>query len=1009
MHGFRKNIGKKIAALALILALMATGLIFPGQRALAQDSGVRYVRVLLSTQDAGSLSIPVTGSYTLLESGRSFSGGTLTVTASGSTITVRHSAEGQLYSGTSATVERASLSRTAGHLRLRVVSGTRNFLGHFTFSARDGAVRVVNRVPLSHYLYGVVGYEMSNEFPLEALKAQAVAAKGYVLLHLSNSGSYDIGDTASDQVYRGYVSSYTNVINAVDSTINDVLYYNGAPLLCYYAASNGGWMLLPGTRWSDKSADGAYASGQDIYDMENPSTPRETVYIPKTYSQREMGTRAFAFVDVRMTNAIAQPGVIPEGFYFGGVRSIDSVTSSGDAGNAQDLNHTNITVNATILANLEEHLIPTPTPEWPANPTPTPEITPNPTATPPFAQAQVEPATAETESAMGLAAENPAGLAAESGQTVVAPAAPEDGVVPPAAPSSPVETEPPAPAQDLITPSPTPEWPELPTPTPEWDPTPSPTPTPELTREIPISFSFTFQEMVAAGLFTSNDLRIYYARQVSDGFELLHARYGHGVGMSQRGAQQMANMGKSYREILNYYYPGAQMGTMGYVSPETVASTGGQGSASSSGQGSTVSTSASTGTVTGGTVNLRRAATTGSDSLEKLEVGTNLTLLGMEGEWYYVSAPSGNTGFVRHDYVFITGTGLIAAGVVNASAVNYRTGPDTSFETIGRLSHDTQVGVYGMESGWYKVLPSTTGIAGFVLADYITLTTTRAEAGQPQATPVPAVTQQLPALPEGATPQPIVIGGATSAPVDNPPAADTPIPAPGPNIAPVPIYAASGYINATKVNIRQGASTTTTSFGRLNKNTQLGVYEKTGSWYRVRVLGTAQDGYVYGKYVTLHNTLAEEGSQNSTANSPAGSLVTTVRRGYVNASGVRVRSGPGTGYDSLGKLSRNTTLNILGSSGSWVHVEVRASGVTGYIFNKYVTITGTVKQETVAGVITARLNLRTAPTTSSGSQVLLVMPKGAVVTVHNTVNGWCYITYNGTQGYCISSCVRMDG
>ena len=39
--------------------------------------------------------------------------------------------------------------------------------------------KVVNRVPLSHYLYGVVAYEMSNSFPLEALKAQAVAAKNY--------------------------------------------------------------------------------------------------------------------------------------------------------------------------------------------------------------------------------------------------------------------------------------------------------------------------------------------------------------------------------------------------------------------------------------------------------------------------------------------------------------------------------------------------------------------------------------------------------------------------------------------------------------------------------------------------------------------------------------------------------------------------------------------------------------------------------------------------------------
>ena len=112
---------------------------------------------------------------------------------------------------------------------MKTASGTRLFLGHFSFTAANGVLQVVNRVPLSHYLYGVVGYEMSNTFPIEALKAQALAAKGYALLRISNSGSYDIGDTASDQVYKGYVSTNTNVIHAVDSTINEVLTYNGAP------------------------------------------------------------------------------------------------------------------------------------------------------------------------------------------------------------------------------------------------------------------------------------------------------------------------------------------------------------------------------------------------------------------------------------------------------------------------------------------------------------------------------------------------------------------------------------------------------------------------------------------------------------------------------------------------------------------------------------------------------------------------------------------------------------
>ena len=64
----------------------------------------------------------------------------------------------------------------------------------------------VTIVGMEDYLIGVVGYEMSNTFPLEALKAQAVTARSYAASKISPSASYDIVDTASDQVYKGYDS-----------------------------------------------------------------------------------------------------------------------------------------------------------------------------------------------------------------------------------------------------------------------------------------------------------------------------------------------------------------------------------------------------------------------------------------------------------------------------------------------------------------------------------------------------------------------------------------------------------------------------------------------------------------------------------------------------------------------------------------------------------------------------------------------------------------------------------
>ena len=935
------------AAVALVLLLLAVPL-----SSAPADSGLQYIRVLLSTQSAKSMTIPVRGTYTLAQTQRTFTDGTLTVSASGSVVTVSHSSEGQVYSGTGATIERANLSRDAGYLTINTAAGTRNYLGNLALSAYNGVLTVINRVPLSHYLYGVVGYEMSNTFPLEALKAQSLAAKGYALLKIRQSGTYDILDTADDQVYKGYDPSYQNVISAVDATMSDVLYYNNVPLLCYYAASNGGWMILPSDRWTSPIYDGAYNYGADPYDLMNPSTPVEKIFIPANYSEREMGTAAFAFLDARLMAAVAERGVVPKHFFFGGIQSIDSVTSSGTGGYADDLNNTTVTVAATVRSNLDETLIPTPTPTFAPTPSPTPTFDPTPSPTPTMSPSPTPSATPEGMTPSPLPTPLP------------------DGVTPSPAP------------EPEATPSPTPTFEPTPSPTPDFDPTPSPTPEIETVRTSQVSVSFTFADMAAAGLFQSSILKIYYAAPTTGGWTLYHARYGHGVGMSQRGAQYMANIGKTYREILGFYYPGATLGTMGYVFPETIGSS----------QPNAAATSASSGRVQGGSVNVRSKASTSGSVLETLAVDTQVTLLGISGDWYYVSAPSGVTGYIRHDYILLTGANMIAQGKVSASAVNYRSGPGTSYAAVGQLSQDTQLGIYGMINGWYKVKAMTTGLDGFISKDYVIVTQDMAQ--NSGATPTPTLQSGTPtpvptAANTGATPTPTA-AAATATPT----AAPTATPAPTPTLA--PNYAAAGVINANGVNIRAGTSTTTKSYGRLMKNTSLGLYEKRGSWYRVRVLSTGLDGYVYAKYVSITQT--GSGSSSTGASSSAG---------YVNASGVYLRTGASTRYKSLGKLARNTSVKVTGSSSSWYQVEVPSAELTGYIFAKYVTLTETVKTAQTTGVVTARLNLRAQPSTSAGSRVLLTMDRGSILTIYSVSNGWCYVDFNGTKGYCYASYVKI--
>ncbi len=110
-------------------------------------------------------------------------------------------------------------------------------------AGRD-AITVVNVVGLEDYLRGVVPNELSPQaFPrLEALKAQAVAARSYALAHLDEAAprGFDLCATASCQVYRGRTSEHPLADRAVAETKGIVALYRGRPIHAYYTATCGG-------------------------------------------------------------------------------------------------------------------------------------------------------------------------------------------------------------------------------------------------------------------------------------------------------------------------------------------------------------------------------------------------------------------------------------------------------------------------------------------------------------------------------------------------------------------------------------------------------------------------------------------------------------------------------------------------------------------------------------------------------------------------------------------------
>lgn len=102
-------------------------------------------------------------------------------------------------------------------------------------------LKLINILDVEEYLKGVVPNEMPVYFGLEALKAQAVAARGYVFRENTDQNrDYDVSDTTSSQVYFGKNTHDELSDRAVDETKGQFALYNGDIILSLYSSTAGG-------------------------------------------------------------------------------------------------------------------------------------------------------------------------------------------------------------------------------------------------------------------------------------------------------------------------------------------------------------------------------------------------------------------------------------------------------------------------------------------------------------------------------------------------------------------------------------------------------------------------------------------------------------------------------------------------------------------------------------------------------------------------------------------------
>lgn len=190
---------------------------------------------------------------------------------------------------------------------------------------------------------------------------------------------------------------------------------------------------------------------------------------------------------------------------------------------------------------------------------------------------------------------------------------------------------------------------------------------------------------------------------------------------------------------------------------------------------------------------------------------------------------------------------------------------------------------------------------------------------------------------------------------------------------------ASGYINASDVNLRSGAGTNYSVVTCMAKNTKFTFVDGklyNSKWYKIKLTSNSKTGYVTKEYATV--------SSSTTASNVSG---------YVSDDYVNLRSGAGTNYSVVSCLRKNTKFTFLSTSlynSSWYKIKVTSTSKTGYIKKDYVKKVSQTQPTEKATVPTAQ------PTTSSSSV------KGHVT------GDYVNLRSGAGTGYSVVECMRAN-
>ena len=361
-------------------------------------------------------------------------------------------------------------------------------------------------------------------------------------------------------------------------------------------------------------------------------------------------------------------------------------------------------------------------------------------------------------------------------------------------------------------------------------------------------------------------------------------------------------------------------------------------------------------------INVRSAPTTESVVTgtlfagDKVEVSRREELGGVE--WAYITSPQ--SGWIVMEYVKMDiepempagsdtttpagqnqqdatsgDAGQNTKGVITANGLNIREDASKNSKIVGNYSKGDVVTILEVKNGWGKT------DKGWILMDYVNVGGSTGNAGTTPTTPK----EDKPAANTG--------NGSTTVQF-------------------------RGIVTASELNIRSTPSTDGERVGSLKAGARVEVLEKSGNW------GRTKDGWISLDYVYQDGTTGKK-----------------TAKGIVTGDDLNVRSGPGTGYGTVGSLSYGDRVTIL--------EQFTYNGTTwgctkdGWIAMSYVFVDGTKNDDSQYATITGdELNIRSGPGTGYNS--VGTLNKGDEVIIHfilkvgntswgNVDKGWVCMDY----------------